>query len=64
MKMIDLGDFRERAEAMGDFDYVEAEGPTTLRFDLAGDSAWVQSSGRIEGPKFITRILESAIKGM
>ena len=64
MKMIDLGEFRERAEARYDFDYVESEGPTTLRFDIGGQSAWVHASGMIEGPKFIHSKLEKVITGM
>ncbi len=50
MPQLDLSELREKAEAQIDFEYVEQEGPTTLRFDThAGTSIFAHASGTIEG---------------
>lgn len=50
MPRLDLSELREKAEAEIDFEYVEQEGPTTLRFDThAGTSVFAHASGSIEG---------------
>lgn len=50
MPKLDLSELREKAEAEIDFEYVEQEGPTTLRFDThAGTSIFAHDSGTIEG---------------
>lgn len=41
---------RELLESRLDWEYVESEGPDTIRFDMSGgQSLWVHSSGQVEG---------------
>jgi hypothetical protein len=63
-KIGNVADFREAAEMQLDFDYVENEGPCTVRFDKGGRSAWANQDGCIEGDPMMVRLLERVAQKM
>lgn len=58
---IDLNDIRDAMEQQFDFEYVEAEGRTSLRFDDSKGSFWVNANGSVEGLSNFTKAYQTRI---